>query len=103
MAQLIKLEDNRSRYEWNLFHNLLVIKTVVSRVNPTIFTEESYQSQLMRKYDEWLKEKRPLTLPLKRHQLKAAEQLLHYCQTISVRIPEWQDDLHVSSREDRES
>ncbi|MFE8698228.1 nuclease-related domain-containing protein [Cytobacillus sp. FJAT-53684] len=43
-----------------------------------------------RNYDEWFKNMRNLRSPLKHVQLKGAQALLQYCQTVSIRRLEWE-------------
>ncbi|AIF43156.1 hypothetical protein X953_08335 [Virgibacillus sp. SK37] len=69
-------------------------KTVLSRKNVFIFNEELYQTKLVgaKQYEEWFKQKRSLSSPLKSQQLKVAEALLKYSQTTSVKRPEWEEE-----------
>lgn len=70
-------------------------KTVLSRTNPIIFATEPYQMRLIGKdfYPDWFKEKRSLRSPLKGTQIKAAETLLKFCQSTSIKRPEWEEDF----------
>lgn len=43
-----------------------------------------------RNFEEWFQTMRTNTFPLKANQLKAAQVLLQYCQTTSMRRPEWE-------------
>lgn len=75
-------------------HDFPIQKTILSRVNPIIFTQEPYQIKIIDKhqYEKWFQEKRQLESPLKRDQLKTAEALLKFCLTTSVKRPEWEAD-----------
>jgi len=74
--------------------SLSISKTILSRSNDIIFSSEPYQTTIIgkRQYDDWFAEKRRLSSPLKNSQLRAADALLKYCLTTSVRRPEWEDD-----------
>lgn len=71
-----------------------VQKTVLSRTNPIVSSQAAYQTTIAGKddYPEWFQKKRALASPLKAKQLKAAETILNYCQTTSVKRPEWEED-----------
>jgi hypothetical protein len=43
------------------------------------------------KYEEWFQSMRSLRIPLKSTQLKAAKELLDFCQTTSIKRQEWED------------
>jgi hypothetical protein len=75
-------------------HDFPIQKTILSRFNPIVFAQEPYQTKIIgsQQYDKWFQEKRRLDSPLKSYQLKAAESLLKYCQTTSVKRPEWEED-----------
>lgn len=74
--------------------NFPVHKTILSRTNQIIYTEEPYNTRIVSKtnYEDWFNKKRALSAPLKSEQLKAMEALLLHCQTTSIKRPEWQDD-----------
>ncbi|MBB6445754.1 NERD domain-containing protein [Bacillus benzoevorans] len=44
------------------------------------------------KYDDWFQSMRSLRTPLKSTQLKAAKALLEFCQTISIKRQEWEEN-----------
>ncbi|WP_084157514.1 hypothetical protein [Oceanobacillus manasiensis] len=71
-----------------------VHKTVLSRTNLIINHYEPYQTRMIdkRTFEEWFKEKRSLSSPLKSRQLKAASTLLMHCRTTSVKRPEWEEE-----------
>jgi len=71
-----------------------VQKTILSRTNQIVFTEEPYKTRIIDElvYNQWFQQKRTLTSPLKKTQLQAAEALLKQCETISVRRPEWKEE-----------
>jgi hypothetical protein len=75
-------------------HDFPIHKTILSRVNPIVFSREPYQTKVIgrQQYEKWFQDKRQLDTPLKNYQLKAAEILLKYCQTTSVKRPEWEVD-----------
>lgn len=79
-------------------------KSIISRTNPIIYSEEPYRTNLIgrNRFDEWFKQKRQLTSPLKNIQLKVAELLLRHCATVSVKRPEWDDDDDVFTTVDEE-
>src|SRR5699024_10230025 len=69
-----------------------VHKSLVSKTNDLLFSSEPFQtrSKSQNEYENWFQEKRKLIAPLKKRQLKVAEVLLHHCQTVSVKRPEWE-------------
>ena len=69
-------------------------KIVLSRTNAIDFNTEPYLTTFIGKeqHEQWLSEKRNFVSPLKHNQLKIAEALLQYCDTISVRRPEWKQE-----------
>ncbi|MEN2769193.1 NERD domain-containing protein [Ornithinibacillus xuwenensis] len=69
-------------------------KLVLSRTNTINFLSEPYNTRIIGKqgYDAWFQEKRSLISPLKSQQLKASDAILKYCQSISVKRPEWEED-----------
>jgi len=75
-------------------HDFPIKKTILSRVNPIVFAREPYQTEVIgtQQYEKWFQERRQLDSPLKSYQLKAAEILLKFCQTTSVKRPEWEED-----------
>lgn len=74
--------------------SLSIKKTVLAPNNPVIFQQRPYNTEVIgkREYPDWFSEKRALDSPLKSDQLKAADQLLKYCLTSSVKRPEWEQD-----------
>ncbi|MDZ5472572.1 nuclease-related domain-containing protein [Bacillus sp. 31A1R] len=66
-------------------------KVVLSRNGYFDYPSAPYDVQLIEKrnYDKWFESKRAHRSPLKAIQLKAAQALLQYCQTTSVRRLEW--------------
>ncbi|HLS66693.1 MAG TPA: NERD domain-containing protein [Pseudogracilibacillus sp.] len=74
--------------------NFPVQKTVISDRAPILYVEEPYNIQVVGKhqFDEWIQDKRQLSAPLKNEQLRAIEALLTYCQSTSVKRPEWVDE-----------
>ncbi|GGB27041.1 hypothetical protein GCM10011409_00420 [Lentibacillus populi] len=71
-----------------------VKKVVLSRTNRIIAESKPYHTNIIgkREYNQWFTEKRNLVSPLKNRQLKAAEALLAYCQSVSVKRPEWEEE-----------
>ncbi|GGM26286.1 hypothetical protein GCM10011351_09910 [Paraliobacillus quinghaiensis] len=69
-------------------------KVVLSRTNSIDFNTEPYLTTFIGKeqHEQWLSEKRNFISPLKHNQLKIAEALLQFSDTISVRRPEWKQD-----------
>lgn len=69
-------------------------KVVLSRANDILYSSEPYLTSIVGQasFEEWLESKRSLSSPLKSQQLKVAERLLSYCETNSVKRPEWQED-----------
>lgn len=81
-----------------------VHKTVISRTNSILFTNEPYQTKIVGKkeYPTWFNNRRKLISTLKSNQLKAAEVLLCHCQSTSVQRPEWEDDISIQTIGDLE-
>lgn len=77
-------------------------KTVLSRKNPILFASEPYQTQVIGKheYKQWFQNKRALRISLKSTQLKAMGAILKYCQTTSIKRPEWKEPTHIQMIED---
>lgn len=69
-------------------------KVVLSRTNPIYFASEPYQTRIIgsTNYNDWFNEKRSFQSPLKGIQIKAAQTLLRYCQSTSLRRPEWEEN-----------
>mgnify|MGYP006875696364 FL=1 len=70
-----------------------------------LYSAEPYRTSLVgkREFDEWFQQKRNISSPLKSEQLKAIEALLSYCQTTSVRRPEWaREDEQLTTFQDEE-
>ncbi|MEN1968167.1 NERD domain-containing protein [Lentibacillus sp. N15] len=80
-----------------------VRKVVLSRTNFINVKTEPYNVQLVDKkyYSQWFSKKRHFVSPLKNRQLKAANALLKYCQTTSVKRPEWEDDSSIFTMDER--
>lgn len=100
LSPLIALKRNESIVKsilnkYNI--NLPVHKTVLSRTNHVVYTTEPYNTTIVGKldYEEWFKNRRQLSAPLKSDQLKAMEALLLHCQTTSIKRPEWEEDDDV--------
>ena len=74
--------------------SLPIKKVVLSRTNPIYFASEPYQTRIIgsTNYIDWFNEKRSFQSPLKNIQIKAAEVLLSYCQSTSLKRPEWEED-----------
>lgn len=66
-------------------------KVILSRTNKINFHLEPFQTEFIdrEKHEEWLQKQRQLTSPLKHQQLKVAEALLKYSDTVAVNRPEW--------------
>lgn len=84
---------------------LPITKTVLARDHHIVFGSEPYRTRLIGKgqYQQWFQEKRQLKSILKNQQLKAAELLLQYCLSTSVKRPEWDLDeniIHTNEREE---
>lgn len=73
-----------------------VTKTVLSRTNRIDSANQAYNLNIIDNigYEQWFQEKRHFVSPLKNRQLKTAEALLTYCQTTSVKRPEWEEDMN---------
>lgn len=73
---------------------LPIEKTVISDRAPILYVEEPYNIRIVGKqhFDAWLQEKRELSAPLKNEQLRSIEALLTFCQSTSVKRPEWVED-----------
>ncbi|MFC2948695.1 NERD domain-containing protein [Virgibacillus sediminis] len=76
-----------------------VRKTVLSRTNNIIVSSRYNNGEVVgrHEYPKWFEARRNLESPLKNSQLKAAEALLKYCLTHSVKRQEWQEDEDVFS------
>lgn len=72
--------------------DLPIRKVVLSRNGYIDYQEVPYDVRLVEKrnLDEWFTSLRRLRSPLKHKQLKAAQMLLEYCQTTSMRRMEWE-------------
>jgi hypothetical protein len=81
-----------------------IYKTVISRTNSILFTNEPYQTKIVGKkeYPTWFQERRKLLSTLKSNQIKAAEALLRHCQSTSIQRPEWEDDISIQTIGDLE-
>lgn len=81
--------------------SLPITKTVLSRTNDIIFSSEPYKTNIIgqQQYEKWFKQKRRLSSPLKNDQLRAAQALLKYCISQSVKRPEWEIDEQVMNEE----
>ncbi|WP_117170653.1 NERD domain-containing protein [Paraliobacillus sediminis] len=71
--------------------SLPIKKIVLSRTNNIDFYTEPYLTSYIGKeqHENWLSERRNFVSPLKHNQLKVAEIILQYCDTVAVRRPEW--------------
>lgn len=71
--------------------DLPIHKVVLSRNGYIDYPTSPFDVELIEKrnYDEWFKSMKNLRAPLKHVQLKAAQALLEYCQTTSIRRLEW--------------
>ena len=71
--------------------DLPIRKVLVTENGYFDYPDVSYDIELVEKrnYDEWFNYLRTLKSPLKHVQLKAAQSLLYYCQSMSVRRTEW--------------
>lgn len=79
----------------NMYENPLPIrKAVVTRNGYIDYPNAPYDTQFVEKrnYEKWFQQMRGNHTPLKHVQLKAAQVLLQYCQTTSVRRLEWASD-----------
>jgi len=72
--------------------DLPIRKAVVSENGYFDYPDVPYDIELVEKrnYDQWFTYLRTLKSPLKHVQLKAAQSLLYYCQSTSVRRTEWE-------------
>ncbi|UII55244.1 NERD domain-containing protein [Cytobacillus spongiae] len=77
--------------------DLPIQKLVMSRTGYIDYPTAPYDVQFVerRSYDKWFQAMRSNRTPLKHTQLKAAQALLQYCQTTSIKRYEWEisDDL----------
>jgi hypothetical protein len=73
---------------------LPIHKIVLSRNGYIDFPSAPYDTKLIerRNYEQWFQQIRTQRSPLKHIQLKAAQALLQYCQTTSVRRLEWENE-----------
>lgn len=71
--------------------NIPVNNVVLSRTNHIQFYLEPYQTSFVGKdqHEQWLQGKRNFVSPLKHNQLKVAEALLSFSDTVAVNRPEW--------------
>lgn len=69
-------------------------KVLLSFDNTIEFRTEPYNTEIVDQtnIEGWVKQKQKFVSPLKRDQLKAAESILHQCDTVSVSRPEWNQD-----------
>ncbi|MBM7542978.1 NERD domain-containing protein [Amphibacillus cookii] len=67
-------------------------KIILSRTNIIDFDLEPFQTTYVDKeaHEEWLQKQRAYTSPLKHQQLKVADALLAYSDTVAVNRPEWE-------------
>ncbi|WP_019154901.1 nuclease-related domain-containing protein [Robertmurraya massiliosenegalensis] len=70
---------------------LPIQKAVLTRNGYIDYPSAPYDTKFIerRNYEKWFQNMRSQRSPLKHIQLKAAQALLNYCQTTSVRRPEW--------------
>lgn len=78
---------------------LPIRKAVLTRNGYIDYPAAPYDTQFIEKrnYDKWLQNMRGNRTPLKHVQLKAAQVLLQYCQTTSIRRLEWASDSYEDS------
>jgi hypothetical protein len=71
--------------------DLPIHKLIISRNGYIDYPSSPYDVQLVEKrnFEKWFQAMRSLKSPLKHMQLRAAQSLLQYCQTTSVRRIEW--------------
>ncbi|MDF1508676.1 nuclease-related domain-containing protein [Robertmurraya sp. DFI.2.37] len=71
---------------------LPIHKVVLTRNGYIDYPSAPYDTKFIerRNYEKWFQTMRTQRSPLKHIQLKAAQALLNYCQTTSVRRPEWE-------------
>lgn len=72
--------------------DLPIHKLIISRNGYIDYPSSPFDVQLVEKrnFDQWFQTMRSLRSPLKHIQLRAAQSLLQYCQTSSVRRIEWE-------------
>ena len=108
ISPLISLKRTEQIVKSILHHHhieLPIRKTVLSQMSNFLYSAEPYRTSLVgkREFDEWFQQKRNISSPLKSEQLKAIEALLSYCQTTSVRRPEWaREDEQLTTFQDEE-
>lgn len=78
---------------------LPIRKAVLTRNGYIDYPSAPYDTQFIEKrnYDKWFQHMRGNRTPLKHVQLKAAQVLLQYCQTTSIRRLEWMSDSYEES------
>lgn len=84
----------------NMYDNQLPIrKAVLTRNGYIDYPNAPYDTQFIEKrnYEKWFQQMRGNRTPLKHVQLKAAQVLLQYCQTTSIRRLEWAADSYEES------
>ncbi len=83
---------------------LPITKTVLADKHHFVFSSEPYRTRLIGKgqYEQWFQGKRQLNSTLKNQQLKAADLLLQYCLSTSVKRPEWDVDENIFTDEREE-
>lgn len=74
--------------------DLPIHKVVLSRNGYIDFPSAPYDIKLIerRNYEKWFQQMRAQRSPLKHIQLKAAQAILQYCQTTSIRRLEWETE-----------
>lgn len=74
--------------------SLPIRKVVLTRNGYVDYPAAPYDTQFIEKrnYDKWFQQMRANRSPLKHVQLKAAQALLQYCQTTSIRRLEWETE-----------
>lgn len=74
--------------------DLPIKKAIISRNGYIDFMEKPYDLSLLekREYPKWFEQMRQTRAPLKHMQLKATKILLDYCQTVSFKRIEWEEE-----------
>lgn len=95
LSPLLSLKRSAKIVEAILDHKKIdmpIKKIVLSRTNRIQFYLEPFQTEFVDrdKHEKWLHRQRQLTSPLKHQQLKVAETLLAYSDTVAVNRPEWE-------------
>ncbi|WP_067841531.1 NERD domain-containing protein [Amphibacillus sediminis] len=96
LSPVITLNRTEKIVKSILNHNKLempITKVILSRTNQISFHLEPFSTRYIGKeqHENWLQNHRRLVSPLKHLQLKVAEALLLYSETVAVNRPEWED------------